>query len=141
MLDREFVEIREVSYGQGIAMLCARVLLAGVFLVSAYSRIADWNGSVLFLISHGLGGFAQAACIVSLVFELLGGISLLIGFKTRAGAIALTIFLLGVTLTQNCFWFMPVDSRALIVSMFVKNIADHRRLAHDGSLRRRAFSA
>lgn len=60
MRDSEFVEIDLVSNRQAAVMLCARVLLAGVFLVSACSRIMDWNGSVLFLISHGMGGFAQA---------------------------------------------------------------------------------
>lgn len=56
------------------------------------------------------------------MFELLGGVSLLLGFKARAGAIFLTIFLLCATLTQ-CFFLMPIDERALQISMFLKNMA------------------
>jgi len=123
MLNREMVEIVEIDYRKGVVMLCARLLLAGVFLVSAYSRIMDWDGSVLFMISHGFGGFAQSLVVLSLACELLGGASLLLGFKMRAGSILLLCFLLGVTFTQNAFWLMPIDERAMQTAMFLKNLA------------------
>ena len=122
-MNTEIIDVIDIDRKKGVVMLCARMLLACVFLVSAYSRVMDWDGSVLFMISHGLGAMAQPLVVLSLFCELIGGFSLLFGFKMRAGAILLVCFLLGVTLTQNTFWLMPIDERALQTSMFLKNLA------------------
>lgn len=123
MINRELVEIVEVDWRQGVVMLCARVLLSAIFLVSAFSRLMDWNGSVLFLISHGMGGFATTMCALSLVFELFCGMSLLLGFKTRIGAYAGVLFMLCVAVTSNVFQLYSSEAYALQLSMFLKDLA------------------
>lgn len=123
MINREMVEIVEVDWRQGTIMLCARLLLSCIFLVSAFSRLIDWNGSVLFLISHGMGAFAAPMCALSLVFELFCGLSLLMGFKARIGAYAGVLFLLCVALTANIFQLYSSEAVALQLSMFLKDLA------------------
>ncbi|HEY9733788.1 MAG TPA: DoxX family protein [Drouetiella sp.] len=123
MINRELVEIVEVDWRQGTIMLCARVLLSAIFLVSAFSRVMDWDGSVLFLISHGMGSFAAPMCLLSLGFELFCGMSLLLGFKTRIGAYAGVVFLLAVAVTGHIFQLYSSEAYALQLSMFMKDLA------------------
>jgi uncharacterized membrane protein YphA (DoxX/SURF4 family) len=123
MFNREIVEIVEVDWRQGAIMLCSRLLLSCVFLVSAFSRVMDWNGSILFLISHGMSSFAAPMSALSLVLELFCGISLLLGFKTRIGAYMGVLFLICVSLTGNIFQLYSADAFALQTSMFLKDLA------------------
>ena len=76
----------------------ARVFLAQIFLVSILISLigimSTPNGYISYqngLMSHGLPGIFAP---ISVIVQLLGGLTLLIGFKTRLTALVLTIYTL-----------------------------------------------
>jgi putative oxidoreductase len=60
---------------------------------------------------------------VSGVIALMGGLSVLVGFKARVGAWLLVFFLIPVTLVMHNFWAAPdVATFQLEQAMFMKNL-------------------
>lgn len=80
------------SYGPVVA----RVLLATLFLMSGAEKILDFNEQVVYAATAL--PFPQVAIMVAILFEVGGGLMLLLGYKARIGAAALCAFTLMVTL-------------------------------------------
>ena len=58
------------------------------------------------------------------VIALLGGLGVLLGCRTRFGALVLVIFLVPVTLVMHNFWSAPdAMTHELQKVMFMKNLA------------------
>ncbi|HYD39523.1 MAG TPA: DoxX family membrane protein [Anaeromyxobacter sp.] len=60
---------------------------------------------------------------VAIGLELAGGLSLLLGWKTRLGAVALLAFLVPVTLVFHAFWAMPAGQAQQEMIQFLKNLS------------------
>ncbi len=97
--------------------LAARICLSIIFLRSGITKIMDFSGTQEFMNANGipmaLTGLLLAAAII---FELVGGLSVLLGYKTRWGAILLILFLVPTTL----IFHNPVDPKQMIA--FLKNL-------------------
>jgi putative oxidoreductase len=82
--------------GNSPVILVARILISILFILAGFGKLtaisatAGWFGSI------GLPMPTVTTVIVGLV-ELLGGISVLVGFQTRIAAIVLAVFTLGAT--------------------------------------------
>ena len=60
---------------------------------------------------------------VSGVIALAGGLSLLLGYRTRLGAWLLVVFLVPVTLMMHAFWAVSDPAMLLIqLTLFVRNL-------------------
>ncbi len=116
-------ELGESRSTVGFLTFAGRVFLSGIFFVSAYMMLTDWNGMRQLLTTHGLGSPAPILMSLSLVCELVGGLSLLFGFYARVGAGLLTIYLATVTLILNNFWAYPQAEQAVQIVMCLKNLA------------------
>src|SRR5262249_40129373 len=67
---------------------------------------------------------APLAVPLSGVLCLVGGASVLLGYKARFGAALLALFLIPVTLMMHRFWAIPDPAAAQIQQiMFMKNVA------------------
>lgn len=74
--------------------LVARIFLSVIFLRSGISKILD-SGTQQFMSANGIPLALTGLLLVgSIIFELAGGLSVLLGYKVRWGAIALIIFLI-----------------------------------------------
>ncbi|MBB3996648.1 DoxX family protein [Aureimonas pseudogalii] len=71
--------------------LIARVLLSILFIVSGFGKLAGAAGFAGYLGSLGVPGGVAMAYLVGL-FELLGGLAVLVGFQTRIVGYALAAF-------------------------------------------------
>jgi len=82
--------------GNSPVILVARILISILFILAGFGKLtaisatAGWFGSI------GLPMPTVTTVIVGLV-ELLGGISVLVGFQTRIAAIVLAVFTLAAT--------------------------------------------
>src|SRR5437899_2108137 len=79
-------------------MLAGRILISQIFLISGVMKILDWSGTEETMAKQGMFWipfFLGAATLV----ELGGGLSLLLGFKARLGALLLFLYLIPVTFT------------------------------------------
>jgi putative oxidoreductase len=61
--------------------------------------------------------------LVATLFELLGGLSMLLGYKDKWGATLLVLFLIPTTIIMHQFWFVEGGAREVQLTHFLKNLA------------------
>lgn len=79
-----------------LPILAARVLLSILFILAGYAKLTGIAGTAGWFGSIGLPLPTVTAVVAGLI-ELLGGLAILIGFKTRIVAIVMAIFTLAAT--------------------------------------------
>jgi putative oxidoreductase len=101
--------------------LFGRQLFSIIFILSSASHFKP--ATVEYAVLHGVP-LASVLVPLSGIVALAGGLSVLLGYRTRLGAWLLTLFLIPVTLTMHNFWVAP-DARAFQVesALFLRNVA------------------
>ena len=102
--------------------LIGRILLAIVFVPAGFGKIAGFTGTVGYAASMGMP-LPTVGVAAALVIELLGGLALLIGFRTQIAAIALAVFTLVASVFFHAYWGVPAEQQMVQQLMFFKNIA------------------
>lgn len=97
--------------------LGGRILLALIFIMSGISKITDFEGTLAYMSAYGMP-LTWLFALGAIALELVGGISLIAGFLTRLGALALIVFLIPTTLI-----FHTDFADKLQMIMFMKNLA------------------
>lgn len=100
-----------------LAILAGRVLLSILFILAGYGKLTGIEGTAGFFGSLGLPMPTATAVIAGLI-ELLGGLAILIGFKTRTAAVVMAIFTLAATAVAHLDF-----SQAGNALMLQKNLA------------------
>ena len=77
--------------------LAARILISTIFIMAAINKSMDLLGSEQYMAAYGIPA-AGVLLVLSIIMEIFGGLSILLGFKAKWGAIALFIFLIPTTL-------------------------------------------
>lgn len=88
------------SSNASVAILVGRVLLSILFILSGFAKLTAISGTAGWFASIGLPFPTLTTVVVGLV-ELLGGIAILVGFKTRIAAILLAVFTLAATVIAH----------------------------------------
>jgi putative oxidoreductase len=96
--------------------LAARICLCLIFLNAGVKHALGFNNTVKMMTDNGLP-IAGILLGFTVLFQLLGGISLLLGYKIRLGSLLLIIFLIPATLV---FHNPLADPKEL--NDFLKNI-------------------
>ena len=104
------------------AALAGRVLLAALFLWSAYTKLVYMDGNVGYMKAYGMPA-AELLIWPALVVELAAGAMLLAGWKTRWAALALVLFTIPATLIFHAYWGVPADQALNQQIHFMKNLA------------------
>lgn len=97
--------------------LIGRILLSFIFILSGFGKLAAIGGTAGYFGSLGIPAPTAVAVLAGLV-ELLGGLAVLIGFKTRIAAYALAAFSIGSALIAHTDW-----SDMMQMISFQKNMA------------------
>ena len=102
--------------------ITGRVLLALSFVVSSLGKLANFHAMSGVMAAKGFPApsFLLAGAIT---LELLGGLSVLAGFKIRWGVAALIVFLIPVTLTFHNFWAYQGMEQQMQMANFLKNVS------------------
>ena len=79
-----------------VLALVGRLFLAIIFLAAAFGKITNFDGTVQYMEAHGMPA-ASFFCVAAIMIEGLGSISLILGYRSRWGASALSIFLIAAT--------------------------------------------
>ena len=112
-----------MSFGESIAPLLGRFVLAWFYLVQAYRYAADWTGTADLLEVKGLPG-APVFLFIGLLGITLGSISLLLGYRTRVGALTLFVITVWATVTMHDYWNLrTIAARTADYDIFARNIA------------------
>lgn len=100
---------------QDISMLLGRVFLSLLFIVSGFNKITDYAGTQGYMESMGVPALMLPLVII---LELLGGIAILIGFKTRIVA----LLFIGFNVISALLFHSDFGDQTQM-TMFMKNIA------------------
>ena len=76
--------------------LAGRLFVAIIFLASAFGKITNFDGTLLFMEAHGIPA-TNFLCVAAIAVEALSSVAIILGYKTRWGAAALAVFLVAVT--------------------------------------------
>ncbi|MGO9641109.1 MAG: DoxX family protein [Candidatus Acidiferrales bacterium] len=99
-----------------------RVLVTPIFLVTGYMKATHFAATTATLASMKIPLATVATAIVILI-ELGGGISVLLGFKTRFCAWIMFLYLIPVTFLVHSFWKMPGAAQTDNMVHFLKNLS------------------
>jgi putative oxidoreductase len=103
------------------ALLAGRQLFSIIFIIASAGHFS--SQTIEAAASHGVP-LADLLVPLSGVMALVGGLSVLLGYRTRFGALLLVIFLVPVTLVMHNFWGAPdAMTHELQKVMFMKNLA------------------
>jgi putative oxidoreductase len=114
------VEDRRVDKKSSMVMVAARVGLGLIFLASGLGKLAGWSGTVGYAASKGVPEVLLAGAVA---LELFGAASLLLGWKTRWGVVALLVFLVPVTALFHGPWSAQGAEVQLQTIQFLKNLS------------------
>ena len=93
--------------------LAARICLCLIFLKAGISHLIGYSSIVEMMAGQGLP-IPEVLLIFTIAFQLLGGLSLLLGYKVTIGSILLIIFLIPATIVFH--------NPASDINGFLKNI-------------------
>ncbi|HTN96495.1 MAG TPA: DoxX family protein, partial [Nordella sp.] len=74
-----------------VAAALGRVLIAAIFILSGLTKLTAVSGTIGYIAAAGLP-LAPVAFAIAVAIEVVGGIALIVGFKTRWVAAALALF-------------------------------------------------
>ena len=95
--------------------LIGRVFISGIFLLSGYNKIVNYDGTIGWMESFGLPGFLL---IPAIILEILAPLLIIIGYQTRIAAGALSLFCIATAVI-----FHTDFSNQMQLIAFMKNIA------------------
>ena len=102
--------------------LLGRILFSLIFLVSAYWQITEFSKWAEIMELKGMPALT-VLLPVGIVLGLAGGLSMLLGYKARLGALAIFLFLIPSTLAFHNFWAHTGGEREVETINFLKNLA------------------
>jgi len=97
------------------AKLVGRILLALMFVLAGWSKINGYAGTQGYMASAGVPGILLPLVII---VELLGGLMIIVGFKTRLVALVMCAFTLAASVLFHMNWAQPMQQL-----LFLKNLA------------------
>lgn len=102
---------------QKYSPLIARTAIALIFLHSGFGKLSNFGGTQEQIANAGLP-LAALVAFFTIAFQLLGGVSLILGYKARIGAGLLLAFLIPATLVFH----NPIADPGQMIQ-FLKNLA------------------
>lgn len=100
-----------------LAATGGRLLIAGIFLLSGFSKLAAPAATIDYIQSAGLP-LPQVGLAIAVAVELIGGLLLVLGYRTRAVAAAMAVF----TIATAVFFHSALGDQNQFIHFF-KNIA------------------
>ncbi len=103
-------------------VLLGRILLSTFFIWNGISNLFGLDEAIKLVAGEQLP-YASSIALGASILEVIGGLSLLIGYKARFGTILLLIVLIPTTIIFHDFWAQSGDLFHLHKMMFFKNVS------------------
>lgn len=105
-----------------ILMLIGRICMSIIFLLAGVHKLMDYSGTAEYMATKNIP--AMPYLLGAAFVEIIGGLSILLGFKIRFGAFLLILFLIPTTYIFHDFWNIQ-DPKTMQEQMahFLSNIA------------------
>jgi putative oxidoreductase len=103
--------------------LISRLLISAIFVQGALGKILGWSGQASYMQSHQLPERLIPAMLgMALLIEVGGVLCLLVGWKARAAAFVMFLYLGMVSVLLHNFWALPGASAGGMQTQFLKNV-------------------
>jgi putative oxidoreductase len=102
---------------KALAIFIGRILLALIFLQSGIGKIGNFAGTAQYMASQGMS-YTNFFLVAAIFFELVGSITIILGYFTRFGTLLLLIFLIPTTLIFHTNFADPMQK-----IHFMKNVS------------------
>ncbi len=107
---------------QAAISVLGRLFLVTIFLLSAFgNKIPNYSNIATYMGSEGVPQ-PQILLAGAIAFLIVGGVSVLLGFKAKFGAGLLFVFLVLATYYFHDFWTFPVEQQQDQIIQFMKNL-------------------
>jgi putative oxidoreductase len=91
------------------------------FLVAVNGKISDWSGQAAYMASKGMT-FIPPLLAAALAIEAIGSLLLIVGFRARAAAAVMFVYLGIVSIRLHAFWAQTGMPAAQNETQFFKNL-------------------
>jgi putative oxidoreductase len=99
------------------AAAAGRVLMSIIFLLSGFQKLATFSGTAAYMASQGLPA-PDLAALLAIVVECIGGLLVLIGYRTRIVGLVLAAWCIATALIAHANFADPNQ-----MVHFLKNLA------------------
>lgn len=99
-----------------------RIFISFIFLLAGIGKVLAWH-SYMNILSTKLIPLDPLVLLVAVFVEVLGGLSILLGYKVRYSAMILFLYLLPVSLIMHNFWAFDGPRFMNQFIHFLKNLA------------------
>jgi len=106
-----------------ITDLIGRVFLSAIFLFEAADSMLYFEKTKMTMTLHGLTWNQDMLLYGAILFLTLGGLMVLLGYRTGLGATLLLFYWVPVTFIVHDFWDYPKDQVRTQSILFMKDIA------------------
>ena len=106
---------------KAIGTIFARFFMTAIFIGSAVQKIANPKDTILRM-SEAEIPHASTMYVGAIIFLLAGGLSVLLGYKTKIGAILILTYLVLVTYFFHRFWTFPENQQSTQLVAFLHNL-------------------
>ncbi len=110
------------KFKTNLLLFAGRVLIAAIFIMSGLHKITAFADTAEQIAEAGVP-LASYVTYVVILLELVGGVSVAVGFKSTYGAVLLILFLVPVTLLMHDFWTYEGKQMMEEMGHFMKNLA------------------
>jgi uncharacterized membrane protein YphA (DoxX/SURF4 family) len=97
-------------------------MLTATFIISAVRHLTHWSAALDEMAGDGMPR-SPALMLGSIALRLLGGFSVLLGFRARYGAALLVGFIVPAAFLAHDFWAMPAARQTHETIEFLNNMA------------------
>lgn len=106
-----------------ITDLIGRIFLSAIFLFEAFDTMLYFDKTRQTMEQYGLNSNQDMLLYGAVFLLLVGGIMVLVGYRSTLGAIMLLIYWVPITFIIHDFWNSPQEQTRLQSILFMKDIA------------------
>src|SRR5438445_9155942 len=114
-------DVGAINFWQGAVVVLGRFFFALIFLLAGANH---FNKQTIGYAASQAVPLASLAVPLSGVLAMVGGLSILLGYRAKLGAWLIVVFLVPVTLMMHKFWTVqdPMMSQIQMI-LFMKNVS------------------
>ena len=115
------------SVTEDFALLTGRVFLSSIFVLTGLSKMTDFAAGIKYMAAHGMP-FSEMLLVGSIFIEVIGGLMVMLGWKSRIGAFLIFIFIIPASYYFHQFWAVEPARAANQMHHFMKNGTHQRKI-------------